>query len=1026
MTESILKSLLRLFAIVAQSLDMDKVKAAKGIVESYLRQLVNPDKINQYLMIYDFYYKGLKEKVRIEARKRDSLYSVKSVIICEHINRILEQRQKALALLQIMDIMNLKEKLEEGESDYIKTLSVTLRFNEGEYNNSKAFIFDSIDKVPDMENALVIDSNRSPENKNLGHIRKDYLKGKILFLFMPHTNIYVFRYVEAGDQLYLNGRKIVPERTYILDKGASIRSPILGSIYYSEISNIFLRIKTGLKLRFTAIDIEFRFRNSENGIYPFSFSAESGQMIGIMGGSGVGKSTLLNLLNGNFKPANGKVLINGYDVNSDREILEGIIGYIPQDDLLIEELTVFQNMYFNTRLCFKDFTDSKIIELVNKVLADLDLFEVKDLKVGNPLKRYISGGQRKRLNIALELVREPYILFVDEPTSGLSSTDSEMVMDLLKRQTRNGKLLIVNIHQPSSDIFRLFDKLLVMDKGGRVVYYGDPLDAIVYFKTANQLINAEDSECLVCGNVNPEQVLQIIEAKKVNASGEFSNERLVSAEEWYQLYKKKIEPRYKDYTGVRLNIPESFFSIPGKLKQFIIFTLRNIYSKITDRQYLAINLLEAPVLAFILGIFTKYNIGIPDNPKAYIFSDNLNLPVFIFMGIIVALFLGLMVSAEEIIRDRKIIQRESFLNLSKFSYFNSKVVLLALLSAIQSLLFVLTGNCILGINDMFIPLWLMLFSLSFFSNMLGLNISDTMKSVVSIYILIPLLLVPQILLGGAMVKFDKLNKSITSQYYVPFVGDLMASRWAYEALLVYQFKNNRYQKNLYSIEKKESHASFMMNYLVPELQLKLTQCEKNYKSGLNREKFKNDLMLLKNELQKISANDTILLFKETESLDINVFNLNIAHDTRHYLNLLGKHYSNALTMAIREKDNKLDYLKELYGGITGLLKLKNDNYNDQIAELVLNKRDNIKIIEHRNNLIQRAEPIYKAPESNYGRSHFFAPFKRLGNLRIDTFWFNMMVIWVMILILYTVLIFELLKKIVNFSETIRIKNLINR
>jgi ABC-type multidrug transport system ATPase subunit len=1023
MTETILKSLLKLFAIVAQSLDKDKAKAAKGIVESYLRQLVNPDKINQYLMIYDFYYNGLKEKVKLETRKRNSLYSVKSVIICEHVNRILEQRQKALALLQVMDIMNLKNRLEDAESDYFRTLSATLGFDEGEYNNSKAFIFDSIDKVPDKENVLVIDSKINPEYEKLNHIHKDYLKGKILFLYMPHTNIYVFRYVEDGDQLYLNGRKIVPERTYILDKGASIRSPILGSIYYSEISNIFLKLKTGIKLRFTAIDIEFRFRNSENGICPFSFSEESGQMIGIMGGSGVGKSTLLNLLNGNLKPAKGKVLINGYDLNSDRTILGGIIGYIPQDDLLIEELTVFQNLYFNARLCFKDFTDSKIIELVNNVLIELDLFEARDLKVGNPLKKYISGGQRKRLNIALELIREPYILFVDEPTSGLSSTDSEMVMDLLKRQARSGKLLIVNIHQPSSDIFKLFDKLLALDKGGRVVYYGDPLDAVVYFKTSNQLINAEDSECLVCGNVNPEQVLQIIEAKKINASGEFSNERLVSADEWYQLYKKKIEPRYKDYVDVRLNIPKSFFSIPGKLKQFIIFTLRNVYSKITDRQYLAINLLEAPVLAFILGIFTKYNIGIPGNPKAYIFSENLNLPIFIFMGIIVALFLGLMVSAEEIIRDRKIIQRESFLNLSKFSYFNSKVILLASLSVIQSVSFVLIGSLIIGIKDMFIPFWLMLFSLSFLSNMMGLNISDSMKSVVSIYILIPLLLVPQILLGGAMVRFDKLNKSITSQYYVPFVGDLMASRWAYEALLVHQFKNNRYQRNLYSIEKEESHASFMMNYLVPELQLKLTQCEKNYKSGQNREKLKDDLALLENELSKISGNDTISLFKKIGYLNTSTFNLNVAHDARYYLDLLKRHYSNTLNTAIRKKDDKLEHLKKQYGGMRNFLKLKNDNLNDQIAELVLNKRDNIKIIEHRNNLIQKAEPVYKAPESNYGRSHFFAPYKCLGNLKIDTFWFNLMVIWAMILVLYVVLIFELLKKIINFSETISIKKL---
>jgi ABC-type multidrug transport system ATPase subunit len=1026
MTETILKSILRLFAVVAQSLSKDKVKAAKAIVESYLRQLVNPDKINQYLMMYEFYYSGLKEKIKLEEKKRNSLFAVKSVIICEHVNKILEQRQKALVLLQILDIMNLKEELDEAESDYLKTLSITLKFDEGEFNSSRAFIFDSINKVPDKKNVLVIDSNNNPEYKNIGHIQKNYIKGKILFLYMPLTNIYVFRHVEADDQLYLNGRKIIPERTYILDKGASIRSPILGSIYYSEIANLFLKSEVGFKLRFTAIDIEFKFKNSDNGIYPFSFSEESGQMIGVMGGSGVGKSTLLNVLNGSLSPVSGRVLINGYDINKDKEMLEGIVGYIPQDDLLIEELTVYQNLYFNAKLCFKDFSDSKINKLVDRVLLDLDLFDVKDLKVGNPLKKYISGGQRKRLNIGLELIREPYILFVDEPTSGLSSTDSEMVMDLLKKQAQKGKLLIVNIHQPSSDIFKLFDKLLVMDKGGRVVYYGDPLDAVVYFKTSNQLINAEDSECLTCGNVNPEQVLQIIEAKKVNDSGEFAKERLVSAEEWYQLYKKKIEPRYKDFVGVRLNIPESYFSIPGKLKQFIIYTLRNIYSKITDKQYMAINLLEAPILAFILAILTKYNIGTADNPKVYIFSENLNLPIFIFMGVIVALFLGLMVSAEEIIRDSRIIQRESFLNLSKFSYFNSKVVLLFALSAVQTLSFVLIGNRILGIKDMLIPFWLMLFSLSLFSNMMGLNISNTMKSVVAIYILIPLLLVPQILLGGAMVKFDKLNRNITSQYYVPFVGDIMASRWAYEALAVYQFRNNKYQKNLYDIEKEESHASFMMNYLVPELQLKLNLCEKNFKLKQNRKKLENDLVLLENELYKINRNDNIPLFKGIDNLKINSFNLNLAHDTRNYLGFLKRHYSRDLTRIIERKDRKIENMEAEYNGISNLLKLKNDNFNYQIAELVLNKRDNVKILEHKNNLIQKAEPVYKTPESKYGRSHFFAPFKRIGNMYIDTFWFDLIVIWTMIFILYILLIFELLKKLINFSETIRIKKLLNK
>ena len=1026
MTETILKSLLRLFAIFAQSMDDEKFESTKGIIESYLRQLVNPGKINQYLMMYEFYYKGLKEKVKLVVNKRHSLYSVKSLIICEQVNKVLQQKQKALLLLQILDIQNLKGEINEAETDFLKTLAITLRFSEEEFNDCKAFIFDSINNIPVKENVLIIDNNKEPEYKNIKHIQKNYIKGKLLFLFIPSTNIYAFRHVEKDDQLSLNGRKIKLDRTYVLEKGSSIRSPILGPIYYSEIANLFLKSKVDFKLKFSATDIEFRFRNSTNGIHPFSISLESGQLIGIMGGSGVGKSTLVNVLNGSLKPTGGQILINGYDVNTEKEELKGIIGYIPQDDLLIEELTVFQNLYFNAKLCFKDFSNNEIIELVNKVLTGLDLNDVIDLKVGNPLKKFISGGQRKRLNIGLELVREPYILFVDEPTSGLSSTDSEMVMDLLQAQTQKGKLLIINIHQPSSNIFKLFDKLLVMDKGGRVVYYGDPLDAVVYFKTSNQLLNAEESECLSCGNVNPEQVLQILEAKQVYDSGEFAKERLVTADEWYDLYKKSIEPKYKDSLKVKLDIPKNFFSIPGKLKQFTIFTLRNLYSKITDKQYLAINLLEAPLLAFILGIFTKYNIGTADNPNAYIFSENINMPVFIFMGVIVALFLGLMVSAEEIIRDQKIIQRESFLNLSKLSYFNSKVILLIVLSAIQTLLFVIIGNWFMVIKGMFIPFWLMLFSASLFSNMLGLNISNSLKSVVSIYILIPLLLVPQILLGGAMVDFDKLNKRISSQFFVPFVGDIMASRWAYEGLSVYQFKNNKFQKQIYDLEMKESHASFMMNYLVPELQLKLSHCEKNFVANENQKKLENNLILIVNELNKIVEFDNIPVFKQLNNLNINSFNIKTAQEARNYLSRLKKYYTAQLAKAIDNKDIKLNELQKAYGGFTNLLKLKNEHYNERVAELVLNSRDNVKITEYGKDLIRKAEPIYKLPESKFGRAHFFAPVKRIVNIYISTYWFNLGVIMLMIIILYISLIFELLKKLINFSETINIRNLIKK
>src|SRR5690606_27369708 len=217
-----------------------------------------------------------------------------------------------------------------------------------------------------------------------------------------------------------------------------------------------------------------------------------------MGASGSGKSTLINILNGNEKPTSGSVQINSLDLHQEPEKLEGAIGYVPQDDLLIEDLTVFQNLFYSAKLCFGDKSDEEITRLVDKTLYDLGLQETKNLKVGNVLNKTISGGQRKRVNIGLELLREPLIMFVDEPTSGLSSHDSENIMDLLKELSLSGKLIFVVIHQPSSEIFKMFDRLLILDVGGYPVYYGNPVEAIDYFRNAIRVIDKTNAVCLDC------------------------------------------------------------------------------------------------------------------------------------------------------------------------------------------------------------------------------------------------------------------------------------------------------------------------------------------------------------------------------------------------------------------------------------------------------------------------------------------------------------------------------------------------
>ena len=230
------------------------------------------------------------------------------------------------------------------------------------------------------------------------------------------------------------------------------------------------------------------------------------------------------------------------------------------------------------------------------------------------MEKQISGGQRKRLNIALELIRQPAILFLDEPTSGLSSRDSENVIDLLKELSLKGKLIFVVIHQPSSDIYKMFDKMIIMDTGGFPTFYGNPVEAVTYFKKATHQVDSNRGQCEACGNVNPEQIFNIIEAKVVDEYGQPTNKRKVNPMQWHEMFKGNFKPsRIEDVK----EIPPRSLHIPSRLKQTIIFTTRDFLAKLSNKQYLLINMLEAPVLALLLAFIIKYK-SAPDG-KEYIF-----------------------------------------------------------------------------------------------------------------------------------------------------------------------------------------------------------------------------------------------------------------------------------------------------------------------------------------------------------------------------------------------------------------------
>ena len=1034
MNESILRALMRLFAIVA-NVNQDQVSQnARQIVESYLSLQLNRTLVQEYLELFDEYLRIHHKKTGKpgdkKERKRTALNSVKVLMICHEINEQLEQKEKIIVLIRLLEFIHEDYVVTDKELDFVKTVADVFNISEEEYYNLKAFIIDGIKNVQSKRNVLIVDngvdtivkvSETDDPEKFYRHLVDKNIHGQLIILHIESTNSYVLKYL-GEDALYLNAQNIIPGKAYIFDNGGVIKGGRITPVYYSDVTGIFIQEPGKAKIVFTAENIEFRFKNSENGIQRFSFSEESGHLIGIMGGSGVGKSTLLNVLNGNYPLKSGKITINGYDLHKDKDQLEGVIGFVPQDDLLIEELTVFQNLYYNAKLCFDGVSEERILQIVEDILIDLDLVETRDLKVGGPLNKFISGGQRKRLNIALELMREPSILIVDEPTSGLSSQDSEIVMSLLKEQTLKGKLVIVNIHQPSSDIYKLFDRLLILDKGGFPVYYGNPIDAIVYFKKASNHVNAEESECITCGNVNAEQTLQILEAKIVNEYGKRTRTRKVSPQEWYRLYVEKIDSKIKlPDTSEKLPLPKNFFKIPSRFKQFKIFATRNVLSKLTNKQYLLINFLEAPLLALILGFFTKYIFGTPDNPNQYLFSENENIPAYLFMGVIVALFIGLTVSAEEIIRDRKILMRESFLNLSWMSYLNSKIVVLFALSAIQSLSFVLVGNLVLEIKWMTINHFLVLFSTMAAANLIGLNISSALNSVVTIYITIPFIIVPQLLFSGVMVNFNKLHKSVTTVKYTPVIGDLMLSRWAYEAIAVAQFKDNKFERNFFRIDQEISRSAYKINFLLSELQSRVDRALKNKGKKEKEKLFKNDLAVIRNEFIILNKEVKKVKFQALDRLTPEKYDNEVADEASKYIDYLKSYYKKRLAKANRMKDAEYSKLRNKLGSSEAVAKLKEDYYNKQLATFVLNKNETKKIVEtedHR--LIQMKDPIFKKPETEYGRAQFYAAEKYFFGLKIPTMVFNLTVIWLSIIVMYLVLLNNGLSKLFDYLSGINI------
>ena len=582
-------------------------------------------------------------------------------------------------------------------------------------------------------------------------------------------------------------------------------------------------------------ELAHRFDSKDTALDGISFIARRGEMICVMGPSGCGKSTLLRVLGGQLKTRGGEVLMNGIPLYGNLPNLKPYIGYIPQEDAFDPLLKVQENLDFSVAVRCPHLKEEDRRKRVEAKLAELGLADMRKRLAGTPEQKFLSGGERKRLNAGLDMIGISDVYLFDEPTSGLSSKDSEHVLEIIRSLARN-KLVLVSIHQPSMRLLQMFDKALLLDKGGKMAYFGTPQGLLEYFwKAYNDETGQREQE--MPANITPDFVFDVLETPLRDISGDIIQERSADG---HMVAARRFPPNFwrdRYQSHLLLESMAKVQAMPGSTnvisrprddsqgslarsrtvpkppkhtlrEESILFYTnlkRAFLSKLRNRTNLLTTLLEAPLLAFLISGVLKYS-----EEENYTFATAFHVPTYLFMSLVVAMFLGLTNSADEIIRDRHLLSRERNHNLRTFYYLFGKVASLSAFALVQCVIYLIIGNAVLEIRDMFwVHLWWM-FITSLTGACLGLLVSCVVNDNRTAINAIPLILIPQIILGGALIKYEEMNKNLDfvysvtrwleragvteedepSKLKVPFICQFMPLRWSYEAMLISQARLN--------------------------------------------------------------------------------------------------------------------------------------------------------------------------------------------------------------------------------------------
>lgn len=499
-----------------------------------------------------------------------------------------------------------------------------------------------------------------------------------------------------------------------------------------------------------------------------SLSVLPSELVGIMGPSGAGKTTLLEALNGYDPPTAGRVLLNGRDLYQCYDQFRLDIGYVPQDDILHPQLTVRDALFYSARLRLPPDTRSREIEeRIARILAQLQIEEIAERRIGSPAEKdkVLSGGQRKRVNLAMELLTEPWLLFLDEPTSGLSSADALQVLTVLRHLADEGRTVLLTIHQPSLEVFQQMTHLLMLakDRGrpapARLAYFGPAYpDALRFFE--------------------PSLPPLVETVQRVTPDVIFENLPKRSAEEWARAFSSSPYRQRQGATPPPFEVaaqPE-ISRQPG-LHQGWALLRRNLAIKRRDVAHTLILLLQAPLIGLLIVMVFGSDVRAEMTAGNFATAAQATATT-LFLTAVATLWFGCSNAAREIVAERAIYHRERMVNLKIPSYLGAKLTMLGLLGGLQcaALLAVVYFGC--GLDGSWPPMLVLLWLTALVGTGLGLILSALANTSEVAISLVPLILLPMVILGGIMQPVHKLDRP------VEVLAQTMASRWSFEGLLL--------------------------------------------------------------------------------------------------------------------------------------------------------------------------------------------------------------------------------------------------